>query len=166
MNLAGDPLLTAARVVVAESLDELRTAIDGLTPDALNLRIAGEGTNPLAVIVTHAAASTRSWLSLAVGAPLPPRDRPAEFRAVADDGFTAWLDERMAECLALLDTASEFDAGRRGLAPWRTSGADEPVTAAWALLHATAHLGEHVGHAHAIRDLLRGTAFGSSAPAP
>jgi hypothetical protein len=111
-------------------------------------------------------ASTRSWISLAVDAPLPPRDRPAEFRAVADDGFAAWLDERIAECLALLDPAGAFDAGRPGLAPWRTSGADEPVTASWALLHATAHLGEHVGHAHAIRDLLRAAAPGSSAPAP
>jgi hypothetical protein len=28
------------------------------------------------------------------------------------------------------------------------------VTAAWALLHALDHLGEHVGHAHLTRQLL------------
>ncbi len=96
----------------------------------------------------------RSWLSLATGAPLPPRDRPAEFRTVADDGFASAMDERIAECLGLLDGDVAFDPAREGTAPWRSTGADEPVTAAWALLHALSHLNEHVGHAHLTRDLL------------
>lgn len=154
--MSPDPILAAAREALAESFDELRGAVAGLTPDDLNRRIAGEGTNPLAVIATHALQSTRSWTSLAVGAPLPPRDRPAEFTVVADEAFGSWVDRRVGECLALLDEADGFDPGREGVAPWRTSDPDVPVTAAWALLHAIAHLGEHVGHAHVMRDLLRG----------
>jgi uncharacterized damage-inducible protein DinB len=106
------------------------------------------------VIATHALESTRSWLSLATGAPLPPRDRPAEFRAVADDRFASSIEDRISACLALLNEDVTFDPARVGTAPWRSSGADEPVTAAWALLHALSHLHEHVGHAHVTRDLL------------
>jgi hypothetical protein len=151
-----DPILLAARDNVAESLEELRGTIDGLSLAQLNDRIAGEGTNPIAVIATHALESTRAWLSLATAAPIPPRDRPAEFRAVADEGFAAWVDGRIAECLALLDRAETFDPAYEQVASWTAE--PEPRTAAWALLHATAHLGEHVGHAHVMRDLLRGAA--------
>ena len=150
-----DPLLVAARETLEESLDEIRSTIDGLTVEQLNDRAAGEGTNPVGVIVTHALESTRAWLSIAVGAEPPPRDRPAEFRAVADDAFPAWVDTRIAGCLALLDGAGPFDPSYEARAPWRVTDADTPVTAAWALLHALAHLGEHVGHAHVMRDLLR-----------
>ncbi|HSL11864.1 MAG TPA: DUF664 domain-containing protein [Actinomycetota bacterium] len=148
-----DPILAAARSNIGESLDELRRAIDGLSSDALNDRLAGEGTNPMAVIVTHALESTRAWLSLATGAPIPERDRPAEFRAVADDGFPAWVEGRIGECLALLDGAGTFDPAREHVAIWTSE--PQPRSAAWALLHATAHLGEHVGHAHVMRDLVR-----------
>ena len=153
-----DPLLVAARDTLAESLDEIRSTIDGLSVDQLNERIAGEGTNPIAVIVTHALESTRAWLSIAVGKEPPLRDRPAEFRAVADDTFAGWVGGRIGEILALPDAADRFEPDRTGTAPWTTDSRDQPmtVTAAWALLHATAHLGEHVGHAHVIRDLLRG----------
>lgn len=151
-----DPTVDAAREILADGLDELRHAIEDLSPDDLNRRPAGDGTNSLAVIATHALASTRSWLSVATGAPLPPRDRPAEFRAVADDGFPAWADGRIEECLRLLEGDVAFDPAREGTAPWRSTGADEPVTAAWALLHALSHLNEHVGHAHVTRDLLTG----------
>ena len=151
-----DPILVAARDTIAESLDELRRAVGGLTSDELNARLAGEGTNPMAVIVTHALESTRAWLSLATAAPIPPRDRPAEFRAVADEGFSVWVEGRIAECLALLDAAETFDPTHEQVASWTSE--PEPRSAAWALLHATAHLGEHVGHAHAMRDLLRGGA--------
>lgn len=151
-----DPIIAAARDTIAESLDELRAAVAGLAVAQLNDRIAGEGTNPIAVIATHALESTRAWLSLATAAPIPPRDRPAEFRAVADEGFAAWVDGRIAECLALLDRAETFDPTYEQVASWTAE--TEPRTAAWALLHATAHLGEHVGHAHVMRDLLRGGA--------
>ena len=98
-----DPVVEASRSLLSEELGELRDAIAGLSSEGLNQRPAGEGTNSLAVIAEHALASTRSWLSLATGGPLPPRDRPAEFRAVADAMFPARGDELIGECLALLD---------------------------------------------------------------
>jgi len=151
-----DPTIEAARDILADSLVELRTAVDGCTAGELNARPGGDETNALAVLVTHAMHSTRSWLSLATGAPLPERDRPSEFRVVIDDAatFMAWLDAIGEECRSLLDGDVSFDPGAVGEAPWSTSRADEPITAAWALLHALEHLREHVGHAQLTRQLL------------
>ena len=151
-----DPTIDAARDILGDSLAELRKAVDGCSAERLNARLAGADTNPLAVVATHAMHSTRSWLSLARGGPLPERDRPSEFLVVVDDAddFMAWLDAIGAECRSLLEGDAAFDPGATGTAPWRTDGADEPVTSAWALLHALEHLREHVGHAQLTRDLL------------
>ncbi len=154
MNGVSDPVIVAARAILEDGLDELRRATAGLSAEDLNHRPARGETNSLAVIATHAVASTRSWLSLATGAPLPPRDRPAEFRAVADAGFASSMDARISECLELLNEDATIDPARVGTAPWRSTDADEPVTAAWALLFAFSHLNEHIGHAHLTRDLL------------
>jgi hypothetical protein len=152
-----DPTIEAARRILDDSLTELRAAVDGCTADRLNRRPAGEETNGLAVLATHALHSTRAWLSLALGAPLPFRDRPAEFAVVVEDpaGFLATFDALASECRALLAPGVSFDPGLEGKAPWRPGGlADEPVTAAWALIHALAHLREHVGHAQLTRQVV------------
>jgi hypothetical protein len=147
-----DATIDALREVLEESLGELRKGVAGRSVEQLNARPAGGDTNSIAVIVAHALGSTRSWLSLAMGAPMPARDRPAEFRAVADDGFAAWTDERIAECLALLDGAT-WDPTRVGTTAW--TKAPETRTAAYAASHALSHLGEHVGHLHMTLELLR-----------
>ncbi len=152
-----DATIAAARAIVGDSLAELRKAIEGCSVDQLNRRPAGDDTNGLAVLVTHTLHSTRAWLSLAVGAPLPERDRPAEFAAVVDDpdAFLATFDTFATDCRALLETEAPFEPGRVGTAPWRPGDlAREPVTAAWALLHAIAHLREHVGHAQLTRQVV------------
>jgi hypothetical protein len=150
-----DATIDALREVLEESLGELRKGVAGRSVDQLNARPAGGETNSIAVIVTHALGSTRSWLSLAVGAPMPDRDRPAEFRAVADDGFAALTEKRIATCLALLDGAT-WDPARVGTTDWTRP--PETRTAAYAAAHALAHLGEHVGHLHMTLELLRGGA--------
>lgn len=150
-----DPTVEAAADVLRTALDDLRTAVEGLSADDLNRRPAAD-TNAIAVIVTHAMHSTRAWLSLGVGADPPARDRPAEFvaRASGDADLLRFLDAMAADCHALLDGAT-YDPERTGLAPWRTGPeAEQPVTAAWALVHALAHLREHVGHAQLTRQLL------------
>ncbi|MEZ0236102.1 MAG: DUF664 domain-containing protein [Actinomycetota bacterium] len=151
-----DPTIQAARELLDDSLDELRTAVDGCTAEELNRRPTDGDTNGLAVLVTHATLSTRSWLSLATGAPLPERDRPAEFLVVVDDAdaFMGRFDAIAGECRELLEGDVGFDPGATGTAPWRTDGPGEPVTWAWALLHALEHLREHVGHAQLTRQLL------------
>src|SRR4029453_1013185 len=64
-----DPTIDAARDVLAESLDKIRSGIAGLTVDQLNAKPAGGETNSVAVIATHALASTPSYLGMAGGAP-------------------------------------------------------------------------------------------------
>jgi len=149
-----DPTIDALREVLDESLDEFRRGIDGLTVEELNARPAGGDTNPIAVIVTHALGATMSWLSLGTGAPLPPRDRDAEFLAVADADFPAWTEDRIARCLAILDDVT-WDPALLRTPDWNPQLAEQPRTAAYAVAHALAHLGEHAGHLHMTRELLR-----------
>jgi len=151
-----DPTIEAARELLDDSLDELRSTIDGCAAEELNRRPVEDDTNPLAVLVTHALASTRSWLSLATGAPPPERDRPAEFLVVVGDAdaFMDRFDAIAGECRALLEGDVVFEPGATGTASWNADGAGEPVTSAWALLHALEHLREHVGHAQLTRQLL------------
>jgi uncharacterized damage-inducible protein DinB len=155
--MTNDHTLIAARENIGEALDGLRGAVEALTAEQLNTRPAGEDSNPLGVIAVHALGSTRSWLALATGAPLPPRDRPAEFRTVVEEvrPFLAEVDAQIAAILALIDDADTFDPSRLGVAAWMTTR-EEPVTAAWALQHALEHLGEHVGHAQLTRQMFGG----------
>jgi DinB superfamily len=148
---ASDPTIEAARGFVQESLDSMRGAIVGASAEGLNRRPAGDDTNPVAVLVVHAVNSTRWWLSVALGVPLPERDRPSEFlTAVSDaDELLALFDPIAADCRALLDTDVTFDAGAIREDPRE----DEQVTAVWALMHAVEHLREHVAHAELTRQL-------------
>jgi hypothetical protein len=148
-----DPTIEGLREVLDESLDEIRRGIAGLSVAQLNARPAGEGTNPIAVIVTHALGATQSWLSLAMGLPLPARDREAEFRTVAEEDFAVRTEGMIVRCLAVLDGAT-WDPARTGTPNWNPRLGAEPRTAAYAAAHALAHLGEHVGHLHLTRDLL------------
>jgi uncharacterized damage-inducible protein DinB len=154
-----DPTVQAAEELLRDALSDLRRAVEGLSADALNRRPDGDDTNSIAVLVTHAMHSTRAWLSIGVGAEPPARDRPAEFRSVASDAgeLLSFLDAMAADCIALLDGAT-YEPGRTGLAPWRPGpSAEEPVTAAWAMIHALVHLREHVAHASLTRQLLEGS---------
>lgn len=150
----GDVFVEGVRQTLEESLDEIRKGIADLSVDELNARPAGGDTNSVAVIVTHALGATISWLSLGLGKPVPPRDRDAEFRTVADDGFVTWAEQRIAQCLAVLDNAT-WDPTRVGTPTWNVRLGEEERTAPYSVAHALAHLGEHVGHLHMTRELLR-----------
>src|SRR5439155_22882366 len=108
-----DPTLSAAREIVEESIDGFRDAISRLSADALNWRPSKEGTNPIAVLAVHAMHSTRSWLAVAVGAPLPDRDRDAELRTVVADprNLIDTVDRLAADCRALRATEAAFEPG-------------------------------------------------------
>lgn len=148
---ASDPTIEAARGIVDASLDAMRAAIAGASADTLNRRPAGDDTNSVAVLVVHAVSSTRWWLSVALGGPVPERDRPSEFltTVAGSDELLAIFDPIAADCRALLRTDAAFDAG----AVREDPRDGDTVTAAWALLHAAEHLREHVGHAELTRQL-------------
>ena len=108
-----DPTIEAARALLDTSLTEMRAAIVGLPPEAVDWRPAGEETNSLVVLTVHSLHSTRWWLSVALEAPEPERDRPSEFRASAASAeeLLALFDPMAADCRALLEGDPVFDPG-------------------------------------------------------
>src|SRR5438128_10833921 len=100
-----DPILIAARHILDTTVGDMRGSIDGASSDALNWRPAGDDTNSIAVLAVHSMTSTRSWFSVAVGAPLPERDRPAEFRATASgaEDLIGFIEAMERDCATLLD---------------------------------------------------------------
>ena len=147
-----DPTIEAAREIFDESMDHLREAIDGLAPEALAWRPAGEESNPITVLAVHGMHSSRWWLTIARGLPLPERDRPSEFVAesASDSELLSFVDELAADCRARLDPGEAFDP-----TPIRELPEGESVTAAWALLHALEHFREHVAQAQLTRQLMQ-----------
>ena len=145
-----DALIEAARELFDEAFGQMRDTIEGLPAEALAWRPPAEDTNPITVLATHGLHSTRWWLTIARGAPLPDRDRPSEF--VAETGsaeeLLSFADRMVADCRARLDPAEPFEA-----AVIRDVPDDDPVTSAWALLHAMEHLREHVAQAQLTRQL-------------
>jgi uncharacterized damage-inducible protein DinB len=151
-----DPFTDAARDLLIQTLDDLRPKLVDLPPAALNWKPAGDGSNSIAVLAVHVMASTRSWLSVAVGAPLPDRDRASEFLATSADpaALLAHVDDMRDQCDRLLVAAKDVDwSAMRQTHPRPRPGAEQTVTAAWALLHALEHLREHAGHIALTRQL-------------
>jgi hypothetical protein len=153
--MSDDPILAAARRILEEGIDEIRKQIDGVSGDGLNWPPGGEGTNSMAVLTTHVMHSTRSWLCVALGAPLPPRDRPSEFRATADaPSLLAFFDEFAGDCRKLLADARDVDWGAMHSTHVRATPDVPPEEpGAYALLHALTHLREHVAHLQLTRQL-------------
>ena len=149
-------MLASAAYVLKDDIKELRDAVDGLPDEAINWKPAGEDTNSVAVLVTHVLHSTRSWISTAVGAPLPERDRDSEFRVRSGDtaGLLGFLDDFGAQVLALLNNAGDIEWAANRKAHMRPSP-DLPdyVPASFALLHAIEHFGQHVAHVSLTRQL-------------
>jgi uncharacterized damage-inducible protein DinB len=153
-----DPTLAAVRDVFEDSIDQLRGAIEGASTDALNRAPAGDDTNSIAVLATHAMLSTRMWIGCALDVATRPRDRPSEFLATAEgpDALLAFVDAAASECRAMLASATAFDPSLPRVEPPTSPGdvSTETTTAGWALLHAVEHLGEHAGQAALTRQVL------------
>jgi uncharacterized damage-inducible protein DinB len=161
-----DAVLAAGRELVAESLSDLRSTIEGLSLDALNWRPGGEETNSIAVLTTHALHSTRMWLSIAMGTPLPERDRDSEFRASADDtgALLRMVDEFSESCIAILSSAEEADWSAMRQRRGRGGQAAPEVPAAYALIQASTHLRGHVDQIGLTRWMWKEQATGSTNP--
>ena len=145
-----DATIRAARDLFEEELAELREAIDGAPAEALAWRPPAEDSNTLTILATHGLHSTRWWMTIARGAERPGRDRPSEFVAETGsaDELLSFVDAMAADCLARLDPDEPFDPAAEREVP-----DDDPVSSAWALLHALEHLREHVAQAQLTRQL-------------
>jgi uncharacterized damage-inducible protein DinB len=151
-----DPFVAAARYNLKQSIEDYRRSLDGLDADALNWRPKGDEINSMAVLVFHAWSSTRSWLSVAFGAPLPERDRDAEFLTSTTNAeeLRAWFEDIAQQCDALLATSGPIDWAAMRKTHARPSPDDpQEVPAAFALLHAMEHLREHEGQLSLTRQL-------------
>jgi hypothetical protein len=156
-----DAFLPSIRFVVSEDLKDLRAGVEGLPGEALDWEPAGGDTNSIAVLVTHVLGSTRWWMSVAVGAPLPDRDRDSEFLVKSGDtsALLAFMDDFSSQIMGIIDSAKGVDwsVQRETDAPVastaRPNDTPETVPAAWAVLHAIEHLREHVAHVGLTRQL-------------
>jgi hypothetical protein len=154
--LSSDPFLLAGRETISRSLDELVAALDGLPQEGLNWRPGPEDTNSIAVLVTHALNSTRSWLCVAFGFALPKRTRDDEFVASAGwpVNFRLEAEGLAQDCRQLLEQAAEVDWSAIRQTHARPNPVDpDHVPAAWALLHGVEHLREHLGQVLLTRQL-------------
>ncbi len=168
-----DPLLTTAREVLRRSRDDMRAAIEGLPPEALNWRPAADA-NSIAVLAGHSFKGARYWLAVALGALLPDRDRPAEFHTEASsaDALLDLVDDLLGDCLSLLNSAPPVDwSVLREIDPqlqprtinWPALGeadgrlqsqSNQPrLPAVWCFTHALEHLREHEGQMSLTRQL-------------
>ena len=150
-----DPLIGAARYIFNECLTDLKTNVGALPAEALNWKPAGDDTNSVFVLATHVMNSTRSWLSIAVGAPSPERDRDSEFRVSggSQEEVATFLDAMGAQCLELLKNQDSVDWSAVRQTHARPGQAPDKIPAAFAIIHAIEHLREHCAHVGLTRQL-------------
>lgn len=130
--------------------DRLRKTIAGLDPDTLD-RAPAEGTNSIAVLVTHAMGAEMGWLHLAAGR-AHDRDRASEFVVRGRDAVELTRVVNAADASAKELLSSAFAAGPETI---RERPNARPVTVSFCVTHAIAHTAEHVGHAELTRQLLK-----------
>jgi uncharacterized damage-inducible protein DinB len=151
-----DPFLSDARELLSETFDGILETLDGLDVDQLNAKLDLDGANSLAVIAVHASKSARSWAAVAMGAELPHRDRPAEFRTVVESpgAFSEELKAAQRDALAYLGGEPKLPwADLRSTHP-QADGSTEEVTGSWALLHGMEHAREHLSQMWLTRQAL------------
>lgn len=164
-----DPMLLAARDVLASALTAIRGCVETASAEALNWRPGGDDTSSIAVLAVHSLASTRGWLARATAAPRPYRHRDDEFAVVAADAQSVLVifDEIARDCTALLahpvsvdwnailpDVERIPDGMQLRTAPAPPArDSPEAVLAGWALIHALEHLREHEGQMSLTRQL-------------
>jgi uncharacterized damage-inducible protein DinB len=129
---------------------EIKSTIAPLPQEALEWK-PGPEMNSLGVLASHVAGSERYWVGTVAGDDFAPRDRPGEFQTEGApvESLLARLDASLAHSREVLGrlTLADLDVAR--VAP--QDGRE--ITVAEALLRSLAHVGTHVGHIHATRDL-------------
>lgn len=133
-----------------EHHDEIRTAIKGLSPSALDWTPGAE-INSLSVLVTHLTGAERYWIGDVIAGEPKERDREAEFRVkgLSEQDLLRRLSgneayfQKVLEPLALQVLEQSRISPRNG----------KSVTVGWALCHVLKHTSLHLGHMQITRQL-------------
>ena len=142
---------------LADGHEELRKAVTGAPPEALNWHPA-ENTNSLAVLVIHPIASQNWWIHIGAGIEPAKRNRDAELLYTADSvepllEALEEADRHQAEVLGNLNLAHLGQSLDRSKAPPLPPDAAPNITHLWCILHAIEHGREHSAHAQLTRQL-------------
>lgn len=135
-------LLTEAALTIAlEAHERYRSAVLRASLESLNWRPAPE-TSSIYSLVHHALNAQRWWLAQAVGEEFQRYqiDRAAEFSLGGGDvnALLQRIDQAESDVRSYLNRFTAHDLTR----PLRRR--TEPVTGAWALMHALEHPQEHI----------------------
>ena len=130
--------------------DEIRTAIKGLSPTALDWT-PGPGINSINVLVTHLTGAERYWIGDVVAGDPSVRDREAEFRVkgLSEQELIQRLSDNEAffqkalKPLALQELEQSRISSRNG----------QNVTVGFAVCHVLKHTALHLGHMQITRQL-------------
>jgi hypothetical protein len=143
--------------VTRESFTMMRSALEGLPPEALAWKPAADA-NTISVLVTHSITATRFWMDAGAGrqrsiAEYRAGERAESFRTggTGAAALQSQIDAYVSEMEAALGTATAADLVR--VAAWPDVD-DAPTASGYECLHrAIAHLREHVGQVQLTRDL-------------
>jgi uncharacterized damage-inducible protein DinB len=130
--------------------NDVKSALRGLPPPALAWE-PGEEMNSIGVLVVHLTGAERYLVGdIAAGEP-SGRNRSAEFQPQGLDmaALEARLDTSYNYIEGVLSRISLDDLSKPGFAPHH----GETVSRGWALLHALAHTGVHLGQIEITRQL-------------
>lgn len=151
------PILDAAYVALETLLTGFRKALDGIPDEDLAIwkpgieESGGGETNTLAALVVHTAAAGGWMLHHQVYGDEIPRDREAEFQAVATrDEIDAIFDGWLASFRERIDGDAEVDLG--ALPPTIRESIPHWTRLNW-LFHMIDHTALHLGHAEIHRQL-------------
>jgi hypothetical protein len=123
---------------------DIEQAIDWL-PDAALDWSAGPDLNSVTVLTAHLVGSTRYWIvDVACGRGAADRDRASEFTTSGRSSaqLKGQIMALLGEIRPALDKLTLDDLALDRSAPLQ----GETVSAGWALVHALAHVGAHLGH--------------------
>jgi hypothetical protein len=131
-------------------------ALDALPTAAYQWQPPAAGTNTLAVMMSHVAASAEWWVLSCVGDGPLERDRDAELAATGDwPTMRARLQRWLTDAEEVLARAQEGDLGALSRHP---SGDRQRRRC---LSHTIEHLGLHLGHLELTADWWRATELSS-----
>lgn len=151
-------------------IDDLIATLSGLDDAALNAPIELDEANTMAALAAHTIGAGEFWSLVLVGGQRIPRDRPAEFRAVASapeliGRLRAWrsaLDALLPDLPEAALGPTPPPPAEYNFTPVRNGA---PLTGRDCILHALEHSAMHLGHLQLTRQIVLARHKGDAAGA-